>query len=102
MDHGILIVSLDFELYWGVQDTMSLEQYKENLLGVRQAIPKMLELFQAFDIHATWATVGKLFFETKSQLLSNIPLLKPSYENLSFSGYHLIVKWGIQRKRIPI
>ncbi len=85
----------------GVQDTMSLEQYKENLLGVRQAIPKMLELFQAFDIHATWATVGKLFFETKSQLLSNIPLLKPSYENLSFSGYHLISQMGDSEEEDP-
>ncbi|WP_142288662.1 polysaccharide deacetylase family protein [Bacillus thuringiensis] len=101
MDHGILIVSLDFELYWGVQDTMSLGQYKENLLGVRQAIPKMLELFQAFDIHATWATVGKLFFETKSQLLSNIPLLKPSYENPSFSGYHLISQMGDSEEEDP-
>jgi peptidoglycan/xylan/chitin deacetylase (PgdA/CDA1 family) len=94
VDHGMLIISLDFELYWGVQDVMSLEQYRGNLLGVRQAVPKMLELFQEYDIHATWATVGKLFFETKSQLLNNLPSLKPNYENPSYSGYHLISQMG--------
>ncbi|MDZ3952353.1 polysaccharide deacetylase family protein [Bacillus thuringiensis] len=101
LDYGILVISLDFELYWGVQDTMSLEQYRENLLGVRQAIPKMLELFQEYDIHATWATVGKLFFETKSQLLNNMPRVKPNYENLSYSGYHCLSQMGESEEDDP-
>lgn len=101
IDHGTLIISLDFELYWGVQDVMSLEQYQDNLLGVRQAVPEMLKLFQEHEIHTTWATVGKLFFETKSQLLSSQPLLKPNYENSTFSGYRLINKIGESEKEDP-
>lgn len=101
IDHGMLIISLDFELYWGVHDVMSLEQYRDNLLGVRQAVPKMLELFQENDIHATWATVGKLFLKSKSQLLNSLPLLRPNYENTSFSGYRLISQMGATEEEDP-
>ena len=36
-----------------------------SLLGARDAVPRMLELFAPRDIRATWATVGFLFCETK-------------------------------------
>ena len=29
---GTLIVSLDFELYWGMRDVVTLEQYTPNML----------------------------------------------------------------------
>src|SRR4051794_3707314 len=74
---GVFCVSLDFELYWGVRDKLSLVEYRDNLLGVRNAIPRMLALFQEYEIHATWATVGLLFFETKQQLLRALPEIRP-------------------------
>jgi peptidoglycan/xylan/chitin deacetylase (PgdA/CDA1 family) len=88
--HGLFVISLDFELYWGVQDVMSLDQYKYHLLGVKEAVPRMLELFEEHGIHATWGTVGKLFFDSKSDMLSNLPELKPGYENQTYSGYRLM------------
>ncbi|WP_318616818.1 polysaccharide deacetylase family protein [Sporosarcina sp. YIM B06819] len=84
---GIFIVSLDFELNWGVHDVFTLGHYQENIVGVRQAIPRMLELFNHFDIHATWATVGMLFFDNKKELLANLPELHPSYADAAFSPY---------------
>ena len=42
---GAFVISLDFELFWGVRDSKSLADYGANILGVRQAIPAMLELF---------------------------------------------------------
>ena len=39
---GCLIVSLDFELFWGMQDGHTLEDYQENVLGGRRAIPQLL------------------------------------------------------------
>ncbi len=60
--HGTLVISLDFELNWGVHDVFTQEQYGENILGAREAIPKILDLFMEYDIHATWATVGMLGF----------------------------------------
>ena len=41
--NGTFIISLDFELNWGVHDVFTLEQYEKNLLGTREAIDKMLE-----------------------------------------------------------
>lgn len=99
---GIFIISLDFELNWGVHDVFTLEQYEENILGVRQAIPRMLELFQQFDIHATWATVGMLFFDNKKELLANLPELHPSYRNQAFSPYDKLEGLGENEEQDPI
>ena len=77
MRESTLIVSLDFELFWGMQDGWELSEYEENILGGRAAIPKMLELFRRHGIHATWATVGFLFadnYEELSQFLPKLPL----------------------------
>jgi hypothetical protein len=63
LSSGILVISLDFELYWGVRDVFALEEYASNLLGVRKVVPAVLQLFDQYGIHATWATVGFLFSE---------------------------------------
>lgn len=76
---GIFTISLDFELYWGMLDKVSLEDYRENLTGGRKAIPQMLELFQHSGIHATWATVGFLFCQDLAELRREAPASKPAY-----------------------
>ncbi len=93
-DHGTLIICLDFELHWGVRDKRSIEQYRANLLGVREAVPRMLDLFTRYGIHATWATVGFLFFESKQELLGSLPVEKPSYQDESLNPYPLLNKIG--------
>lgn len=90
MQSGIFTVSLDFELYWGVRDKRSIEQYRHNLLGVREAVPEMLRVFREHDIHATWATVGFLFFDSKESLMKNLPHALPSYEQSALSPYPYI------------
>jgi len=95
------VISLDFELYWGVRDMMTISQYKDNLLGVRQAIPGILKLFQEFDIHATWATVGLLFFDSKGELLKHLPENKPEYTDQSFSPYLAIEHIGSSEQEDP-
>ncbi|MBV2132968.1 polysaccharide deacetylase family protein [Pseudomonas sp. MAP12] len=90
MPHGIFTVSLDFELYWGVRDKRSIEQYRHNLLGVRQAVPAMLQVFRDHDVHATWATVGFLFFDSRESLMQNLPRLLPSYAQTVLSPYPYI------------
>ena len=52
-----LIVSLDFELFWGMQDVTDLDVYRQNVLGGREAIPRLLELFERHGVLATWAEV---------------------------------------------
>ena len=85
--NGTFIISLDFELNWGVHDVLPLEQYEENLLGTREAIDKMLSLFDDLGIRATWATVGMLFYQNKKELTDNLPSISPSYTNMEFSPY---------------
>lgn len=81
------MTSLDFELFWGVRDHRTLENYRANLLGVREAIPALLQLFAEFGIHATWATVGFLFFENRDELLAHLPEPQPAYEDARLNPY---------------
>lgn len=91
---GIFTISLDFELCWGVRDKLILEQYSSNLLGARQAVPALLELFGKYEIHATWAVVGFLMFENKAQLLAGLPRRKPHYTNPNLSPYTVLDQLG--------
>lgn len=84
---GTLIVSLDFELFWGMLDICPLEKYRANVLGGRKAIAQTLELFQKYGIHATWATVGFQFAENPEELKTFFPELRPSYQNKELDPY---------------
>ncbi|MEP6628045.1 MAG: polysaccharide deacetylase family protein [Ginsengibacter sp.] len=87
MANGKFVISLDFEIYWGVRDVVKLEDYKEHLLGVQTAIPKLLEIFSQYNVNATFATVGFLFFSSKQELINNLPKKIPKYTNTELSPY---------------
>lgn len=87
MINGHFIISLDFELYWGVRDIKSLDEYGKNIEGVHRAIPLMLELFNEFGVVATFATVGMLFHKNKEELKQHIPSILPSYDEINLSPY---------------
>ena len=89
---GTMIVSLDFELFWGLLEEMNLEDYRQNILGGRAAIPRLLNLFEKYDIHATWATVGFLFARNYEQLQQYFPEQKPSYSEKGLSPYDYFEK----------
>ena len=86
---GQLIVSLDFELFWGMLDCSTLEAYGGNVMGGRGAIPRLLKLFEQYNIHATWATVGFLFGENYEDLKQYFPeeVLRPTYEDPRLDAY---------------
>ena len=46
---GSFVISLDFELNWGVRDVYDISQYGKNLLNGREAIPKILSLIPDFS-----------------------------------------------------
>ena len=83
--NGAFVISLDFELYWGVRDSKTLEHYKENLLGVREVMPRLLKLFDAHNIKATFATVGLLGFDTKETLIAGLPTSLPHYTHAAYN-----------------
>jgi peptidoglycan/xylan/chitin deacetylase (PgdA/CDA1 family) len=88
MNYGNFVISLDFELMWGVRDHATIQQYGKNIAGVHTVIPKLLDAFASYDIKATFATVGFLFFESKSALLAAVPENLPSYNETNLSPYN--------------
>ena len=88
MANGKFIISLDFELMWGVRDKLTIEQYGKNILGVQLVIPKLLELFRKYGIKSTFSTVGFLFCSNKKELLGSIPSVKPGYTDPNLSPYN--------------
>lgn len=87
MKTGKFVISLDFELMWGVRDKRTINDYGQNILNVHQVIPQTLELFREYAVCGTFSTVGFLFFKTKEELLANLPSIKPQYEDKSLSPY---------------
>lgn len=87
-DHGALVISLDFELYWGVTDRYEpLSAYDANVLGARQIIPRLLNLFAERRISATWCAVGMLFAKSPAEAERYFPRKRPHYENTSLCAY---------------
>ena len=81
------VISLDFELAWGVRDRRSLEAYKRNLMGAREAVPALLRLFSEYGVHATWATVGFLFCNGREDAMAASPAILPQYRDRALSPY---------------
>lgn len=98
---GTLIVSLDFELFWGMLDVCPLEDYQDNVLGGRRAIPRLLRLFREHEIHATWAAVGFLFADSKQEAQKYFPQDRPAYENEKLSPYPWFDRIGDNEDQAP-
>ncbi|MEO8933449.1 MAG: polysaccharide deacetylase family protein [Xanthomarina sp.] len=98
VSNGFLVISLDFELHWGVFDKRSVSQYKENLENVKFVIPRLLKLAEEYNVKLTFATVGFLFAENKEELLKSNPNLLPNYSNPKFSPYRILNSIGSNEK----
>ena len=96
--NGIMCISLDTELLWGMHDVPSVDSYLQNIINGREkAIPAMLDLFEKYDMHVTWAVVGGIMCDNKEEFLNNAPSesLYPSYDNKLLSSYRLIPEMGV-------
>ena len=71
-DKGIFTLSLDFELAWGLRSEKELQDYKENIIGARKAVPALLDIFEEYGIRATWACVGILLLSGKGELIRRL------------------------------
>ncbi|MEJ5961310.1 polysaccharide deacetylase family protein [Pedobacter immunditicola] len=86
-DGGRFVVSLDFELMWGVFDKRTIHDYGKNIIAVWDVIPRTLALFDQHGICATFATVGFLYADGKTELQTMLPDLKPEYTEKQLSPY---------------
>ena len=102
-DGGGFVISLDFELHWGVCDREdALTNYRDNLLAARDVVPRLLALFDRTGIRATWATVGLLFFESRDELLEHLPDTRPEYANRRLSAYEYLDTVGADEADDPL
>lgn len=85
---GALVISLDFELRWGVRDHCPRgAPYERNLFGAREVVPRTLSLFEEFGVAGTWATVGFLFARSRRELEVHRPTTLPEYRDRSLFPY---------------
>ena len=88
MEKGAFVISLDFEMMWGVKDIYCPEGYgKSNIKNVKKVITSLVDLFNKYNIRATFATVGLIMLKDKNEALENIPKSIPSYINTMLSPY---------------
>ena len=87
MKKGALVISLDFELVWGIFDHIEINDKVAYFNNTLQAIPQMLALFEKHHINVTWATVGMLFNENWDEWFANIPEVIPTYDKAVLNPY---------------
>lgn len=97
-ENGALVISLDFELLWGMFDLVDPEEKKSYFFNTRQIIPEILKVFKEYEVHATWATVGMLFNKDWEEWEQNQPVSLPSYHFSKLSAYEFV---KVNKKSIP-
>jgi peptidoglycan/xylan/chitin deacetylase (PgdA/CDA1 family) len=102
MHPGTFVISIDFEIHWGVSDHRTIESYNENLSNVPEVVRRTLELFERRKMHATWATVGMLFCHNKKELFEHVdPEHRPTYDNPALSNYVIAEQAGEDERSDP-
>lgn len=99
--NGKFVISLDYELHWGVFDIMSVDDYFENLANTEKAVDEMVALSNEFDVRLTFATVGFLFAADKNELLHFSPVDKPDYINRKLDPYSFLESIGANKQESP-
>ncbi|WP_232695513.1 polysaccharide deacetylase family protein [Brevibacillus daliensis] len=88
LPYGAFVISLDFELHWGVRDYCGPNHpYNLNLLHSRRVVPRLLDIFEQYNVEATWAIVGSLFAENREHYQRHLPTILPSYSNIRLFPY---------------
>jgi len=86
MDKPVFLISLDTEMLWGPAGGQEgLEQFnliKRNENKMRNAISTLLDLFEKYNVSATWAVVGHLFLDhcDEETCLTKINMSKYGYK----------------------
>ena len=93
MNKGKFVISLDFELMWGVFDVRTIQDYGTVIKNVGTVIKKTLEMFEEYNIEATFSMVGLLGFDdlrSAKKFVADINAVKPSYDDGNLSSYNYL------------
>lgn len=88
-----LVISLDLESYWGVQDKRGPDGFP-GPARLRGAVHALLDRFRDRGLHATWATVGMLMCRDADEWhrLAPAPERRPAYHDARRSTYRLATR----------
>ena len=93
------LISLDFELLWGVFDSRG-EDYFESIEKVHIVIPKILALFEKYQINCTWATVGAVMANDYDEFVKKRPVVQPGYINKTLNPYSRLPKLKLLNSKL--
>jgi len=83
------VISLDFELFWGVSHSQTVASYGRNVQGEWDAVPRLLMLFRRYGIRVSWATVGMAMCRNYQEWRDIRPTVLPGYFRKEISPYNL-------------
>jgi peptidoglycan/xylan/chitin deacetylase (PgdA/CDA1 family) len=83
-----MVISLDFELHWGIRDhaDRTTAAYAD-LAPSRRVVSELSAMFEARGVRATWATVGMLFASTRDEVEAVRPTRRPAYRRPDLDPY---------------
>lgn len=86
------MISLDFELHWGMRDHTPLTgEVRAELERSRDTVEVLADLFAGRSVRATWATVGFLFATSHEEMQSFMPVVRPRYRRPELDPYTELV-----------
>lgn len=87
--NGSFVISLDFEMMWGGIDIWTPNDYGKSHVGqVREVIKRLIDIFNKYHVHATFATVGLMMNHDKKEASDNLSSSLPTYNDKKKSPYH--------------
>jgi peptidoglycan/xylan/chitin deacetylase (PgdA/CDA1 family) len=81
------VISLDFELFWGVAHSQTVATYGRNVQGEWEVVPSMLALFRRYGVRVSWATVGMAMCRNYQEWRAIRPSVLPGYRRRDMSTY---------------
>ncbi len=93
------VISLDTELAWGRINDPELPFYLDQCLQASDIIKELLELFDGFEIPATWALVGRMFDEkgleyALSEFYPDIDLKELTADNVMHNNSNSAIRFN--------
>ena len=88
LKHGVFTISLDFELYWGMREKKSIDEYKYNLDGVSKLYQDIINI-EKYDNLNTYPI---------HQMAKAFPLMKTALNDIKEKRIN--IKSGVHPSRL--
>lgn len=88
MKNGCFVISLDFELFWGILDSVNYKENLDRILLTRDIVTDLITFFEKNKINVTWSTVGLLMLKSEYEF-NNLKsqIVSPIYDNQKYNNY---------------